>query len=241
MKKKESSSKDTSSIKQSKVPLYVSIAIVVIVVGSYFFVPSVNQFFSEAWDVLTSDDEAKIKSWIDQFGVMGPLVIIIAMTLQMFLLVIPTPLLMVVSVLAYGAIGGGILILVSVFVASSIGYAIGAYLGTPVVERLLGRKTEEKIASFIEDYGFWTVIVTRLSPFLSNDAISLIGGMLRMGYWRFIAATMAGIFPLTVLIAYLGQNIERLKTGLIWGSIISIVLFAAFVWWDKQRSKKNNN
>lgn len=240
MKKKESSFKDSPNIKQSKAPLYISIAIIVIVVGSYFLVPSVNQFFSEAWDVLTSDDERRIKNWVDQFGVMGPLVIILAMTLQMFLLVIPTPLLMVVSVLAYGEVGGALLILAAVFVASSFGYIIGAYLGTPIVDKILGRKTEENIASFIEDYGFWTVIVTRISPFLSNDAISLIGGMLRMGYWRFIGATMIGIFPLTVVIAYLGQDINRLKTGLIWGSVISIVLFVAFVWWDKQRSKKHH-
>lgn len=233
----EESSKESPTIKQSKAPLYISLAIVIIVVASYFVIPAVNDFFSNAWEVLTSDDEERIRNWISQFGILGPLVIILAMALQMFLLVIPTPLLMVVSVLAYGAFLGAALILVAVFCASSVGYAIGAYLGTPVVEKIIGRKTEEKIASFIDDYGFWTVIVTRVSPFLSNDAISLIAGMLRMGYWRFIAATMAGIFPLTVLIAYLGQDIDRLKSGLIWGSIISIVLFVAFVWWDKQRDK----
>lgn len=233
----EESSKETPTIKQSKAPIYISLGIVLIVVLSYFFIPSVNNFFSDAWEVLTSDDEGRIKTWISQFGILGPLVIILAMTLQMFLLVIPTPLLMIVSVLAYGAFLGALLILVAVFCASSVGYSIGAYLGTPVVDKIVGKKTEENIASFIDDYGFWTVIVTRLSPFLSNDAISLIGGMLRMGYWRFIAATMAGILPLTILIAYLGRDIDRLKSGLIWGSIISIVLFACFIWWDKQREK----
>lgn len=237
MNKTEESSTETPTIKQSKAPLYVSLAIITIAIVSYFFIPAVNEFFSNAWEVLTSDDEERIRSWISQFGILGPLIIILAMTLQMFLLVIPTPLLMVVSVLAYGAFLGAALILIAVFCASSVGYIIGAYLGTPVVEKIIGRKTEENIASFIDDYGFWTVIVTRLSPFLSNDAISLIGGMLRMGYWRFIAATMAGILPLTVLIAYLGEDIDRLKSGLIWGSIISIVLFVAFVWWDKQRHK----
>lgn len=238
MSKIEESFTDTPTIRQSKAPLYISIAIVVLVVASYFLIPAVNDFFSNAWDVLTSDDEARIRNWIGQFGLLGPLVIILAMTLQMFLLVIPTPLLMVVSVLAYGAFLGAILILVAVFCASSAGYAIGAYLGTPVVDKIVGKKTEESIAKFIDDYGFWTVIVTRLSPFLSNDAISLIGGMLRMGYWRFMAATMAGILPLTILIAYLGQDIDRLKSGLIWGSVVSIVLFIGFVWWDKQRNKK---
>lgn len=237
MSTKEVTSRDSSTIKQSKAPLYISIAIIVGAIAAYFLVPSVNQFFTEAWNVLTSDDEQKVKDWVGQFGFGGPLVIIAAMTLQMFLLVIPTPLLMIVSVLAYGPFWGALLILIAVFVASSAGYFIGAYFGPPLVEKIIGEKSEKKIASFIDDYGFWTVIVTRISPFLSNDAISLIAGTLRMGYWRFIGATIIGILPLAILIAYLGKDINRLKSGLIWGSIISVILFIAFVWWDKSRNK----
>lgn len=228
---------DTPSVKQSKAPLYISLGIIAALVLSYFLIPGVQDFFNNAWSVLTSDDEQRIKTWIDQFGFWGPLVIVAAMILQMFLIVIPTPLLMVVSVLAYGPIWGALLILGAVFCASSIGYSIGAYLGPPIVEKILGKKSEKKVASFINDYGFWAVIVTRLSPFLSNDAISFVGGMLRMGYWKFISATLIGISPLAILIAYLGENHQRLKNGLLWGSIISIVLFIAYVWWDKKRKK----
>lgn len=237
MRKKEGASSDNATVKKSKAPLYISVALLLGAVAAYFFIPAVNEFFKEAWQVLTSDDEQKVQEWVDQFGVGGPLVIILAMTLQMFLLVIPTPLLMIVSVLAYGPFWGCVLIIAAIFVASSTGYLIGAYFGPPLVEKIVGQKTEKKIADFIDDYGFWTVIVTRVSPFLSNDAISLIAGTLRMGYWRFIGATVAGILPLAILIAYLGKEIERLKTGLIWGSIISIILFVLFVWWDKNRRK----
>lgn len=228
-------------VHQSKWPLYLSLALLAGLVLAYFFTPSVNDFFKEAWSVLTSGEEQRVKSWVDQFGWWGPFVIIMAMIAQMFLLVIPTPLLMVVTVLAYGPYGGTAIILAAVFCASSIGYMLGAYLGTPLIERLLGTKSEKKVIGFIENYGFWAVIVTRLSPFLSNDAISFVGGMLRMGYWRFIGATMLGIFPLTVLIAYLGENSDRLKTGLIWVSIISLIGFIGYVWWDKKRKKKKES
>lgn len=228
----------TPSVKQSKAPLYISLGIIAALVLSYLLIPGMQDFFDEAWQVLTSDDEKRVKNWVDQFGFWGPIVIIAAMILQMFLIVIPTPLLMVVSVLAYGPIFGALIILAAVFCASSIGYMIGAYLGPPIVEKILGAKSEKKVESFIEDYGFWAVVVTRISPFLSNDAISFVGGMLRMGYWRFIGATLLGITPLTILVAYLGQNINRLKNGLIWGSVISIILFVIYVWWDRKRRKK---
>src|SRR5690554_359322 len=221
--------------KQTKIPLYASILLVVSIVLTYFFVPAVNQFISEAWDALSSGNEQRVSEWVSQFSWWGPLIIVLAMIVQMFLLVIPTPLLMVVSVIAYGPVKGAIIVLVAIFVASSVAYGIGAYFGTPIINRLLGAKSRDKVQGFLQDYGFWAVIITRLSPFLSNDAISLVAGILKMGYWRFIGATLLGITPLTILIAYLGENNDRLINGLIWVSVASLIGFLLYIWWDKKR------
>lgn len=228
---------ETTSVKQSKLPLYISVTIIALVILSYFFIPAVKEFLDDAWNALTSGDDQQTEAWVSQFGFWGPFFIVLAMIVQMFLIVIPTPILMVVSIIAYGPVWGSLLLFLAIFLSSSIGYFIGRYFGPAIVEKLIGRKTEEKIEDFIERYGFWTVIVVRLSPFLSNDAISFVGGILRMGYWRFIGATMLGIAPLIVFIAYLGGDYERLKSGLIWTSIVCLVLFIAFVWWDKKRRK----
>ncbi len=231
---------EAPSVKQSKLPLYISLGIIAAVVLSYFFIPSVKEFLDEAWKALSSGNDEETEAWVSQFGYWGPILIIVAMVVQMFLIVIPTPVLMVVAIISYGPIWGSVILLAAIYIASSLGYFIGRYFGPVLVEKLIGRKTDKKITSFIEEYGFWTVIVVRLSPFLSNDAISFVGGVLRMGYWKFMGATMLGITPLIFFIAYLGGDYERLKTGLIWGSIICLVLFVAFVWWDKKRDKKHH-
>ena len=226
---------ETASVKQSKVPLYISIGIIVSLILSYFLIPGVQSFLNEAWSTLTSDDSARIKAWVGNFGWFGPVVLVLAMTAQMFLLVIPTIALMVVSVLAYGPVWGSSIILIAVFIASSVGYFIGRYFGPVIVEKLIGHKTERKIGDFIEDYGFWAVIVTRLNPFLSNDAISFVGGILKMGYWKFIGATLIGIAPLTFFIAVIGKSTDALTTGLLWGSVVSLILFGMYVYWDKRK------
>ncbi|NJW55477.1 TVP38/TMEM64 family protein, partial [Salinimicrobium sp. CDJ15-91] len=113
---------ETASVKQSKLPLYVSAAIIISLVLAYFFIPGVQAWLSEAWNVLTSDDEVRIQAWVADFGWFGPVVLVLAMIAQMFLLVIPTILLMVVSVLAYGPVWGSFIILAAVFSASSVGY-----------------------------------------------------------------------------------------------------------------------
>lgn len=229
---------ETTSVKKSKAPLIISGIIIASLFLSYFFIPGVEQFFTEAWDVLTSNDEKRIEEWVSDFGWMGPSILILAMVAQMFLLVIPSIALMVVSVLAYGPFFGSLIIFAAIFTASSVGYFIGRYFGPVIVQKLIGPKNENKIEDFIEDYGFWAVIVTRINPFLSNDAISFVGGILKMGYWRFIGATLLGIAPLTIFIAVIGKSTDGLKTGLLWGSIVSLLIFILYVWWDKKKRNK---
>ncbi|NJX13885.1 TVP38/TMEM64 family protein [Tamlana crocina] len=222
---------------KSNLTLYVSLCILGCILASYFLVPDVEIFLNESWDVLTSDDETRIKNWIKNFGWLGPIVLIAAMILQMFLLVIPSVLLMVVSILAYGPFWGSSIVLASVFTASTIGYIIGKYLGENFILKFLGRKTENKIKSFIDNYGVWAVFITRLNPFLSNDAVSFIGGLLKMNYWKFIGATLGGILPLTIFIAVIGRNTQSLKSGLLWGSLICLLLLGIYIFWDKKKKQ----
>ena len=228
---------ENASVKKSKAPLYISIFIIITFGLAYFFIPEVQNFLNNAWETLTSNDEKRIRSWVSDFGWIGPLVLVLTMVLQMFLLVIPSIALMVVSILAYGPFFGSLIVYTAIFAASTVGYFIGRYFGPVIVKKVIGHKTERKIGHFLDDYGFWAVIVTRLNPLLSNDAISFVAGILKMGYWRFIGATLAGISPLIIFIAVLGESTDGLKTGLLWGSILSLILFLVYVWWDKKRKK----
>ena len=221
-------------------PKIVSALLVVGVVLAYFFIPEVEQFLNKAWSVLTSGDEKRIEDWVSGFGWAGPVILIVAMVAQMFLIVIPSIALMVVCVLAYGPIWGSLLVLVSIFSASSIGYLLGKTFGSRLIGNLLGSETEEKLEDFIADYGFWAIAITRLNPFLSNDAISFVGGILNMNYFKFIAATLAGIAPLTLFIAIMGESSDGLKNGLLWGSLVSLAIFIGYVWWNKKRNKNTN-
>ncbi|WP_417887885.1 TVP38/TMEM64 family protein [Zunongwangia sp.] len=232
---------ETTSVSKSKAPLYVSVVLILLIIAAYFFIPSVQEFLNNSWNVLTSGDEQKIKEWVDGFGWLGPVVLILAMIAQMFLIVIPSLALMVVSIIAYGPIWGSLIVFGAVFSASSIGYFIGRYFGPVIVKKLIGENNEKKIADFIDDYGFWAIIVTRINPFLSNDAISFVGGILKMNYWKFIGATLVGIAPLTIFIAILGRDTDQLKTGLLWGSIFSLLIFGAYVWWDKKKRKNKKS
>lgn len=53
---------EAPSVKQSKLPLYISIGIVAAVILSYFFIPSVREFLDEAWAALSSGDDSKTEA-----------------------------------------------------------------------------------------------------------------------------------------------------------------------------------
>lgn len=224
---------------QSKWPLIISGIIIGATILSYFVIPAVNDFLTEAYEVLTSEDEERISAWVDNLGIWGPLFVIITMSLQMFLLVIPSPLLIIISVLAFGPIWGSLLAIVAVAVASTIGFFIGKYIGEMIIIKLIGEKKEKKLSFYVDRYGTWAVFITRITPLLSNDAISFVSGILHMSYWKFIAATLAGIIPLVVLIAWFGESNDRLRNGLIWVSAISIVVLVIYIIIDRKKNPVN--
>src|SRR5690606_41383419 len=115
---------ETTSVKKSKAPLYTSGLIVVAVILAYIFIAPVREFLQEAWQTLSSGDEQSIERWDSQFGLVGPVVIILAMILQMFLLIIPTIAPMAVAILAYGTYRGSRIVFAAIFEASTVGNII---------------------------------------------------------------------------------------------------------------------
>ncbi len=221
--------------------MIVSAAVIVVLVGSYWLFPDYKGFVDEMFTVLTSDDPERIEAWVEDFGWIGPALIIVLMTAQMFLIVIPSWILMVIAVLAYGQLWGTLISVGAVLLASTVGYFIGSAVGTHTVSKLLGEKTERRVRIEACRYGTWAVIISRLSPLFSNDAISFVGGLLKMGYLRFILATLAGILPLALLIAVFGEDASSMKTGLIWISIISLLGLVAKIIYDKRKAKRSDD
>lgn len=232
------SHQSTDSTKESKWPLFLTGIIIGGLIISYFIFPEFKQSLKEGWDVLLSGDKGKISDWVNQFGFWGPFFIVLAMVAQMFLVVVNVVLLMLVAILAYGPVWGSVIAVVAVLVASTVGYIIGKSVGEAGVKKLIGNKTQQKVSDFMDRYGLWAIIIARISPFLSNDAVSFVAGFATMRYWQFILATFAGIVPLTVLLAWLGENNDRLKSGLIWVSAVSLALFIGYVLYDKYVRKK---
>lgn len=215
----------------------VPIGLLAVLVGLYFVAPGYREFVDRAYRLISSGESERLRDWVQGFGFWGPLLIFVMMLAQTLLAFIPSLLLLVVAVLAYGPLWGFLLAWAGLLLAAVMAYFIGRALGPVTVARLIGREAEKRIGSYVERYGMWGIIAARISPVLSNDAVSFAAGLLRMNFFRFALATSLGILPLTALVAFLGEDIDRLKSALIWISVVSLFAFVLWVVYDQRRRR----
>jgi uncharacterized membrane protein YdjX (TVP38/TMEM64 family) len=221
--------------KTSKLPLIISFSAIALLVAWYFIFPAFKSDVDEAFQVLTSGDQDRIRDWVSQFGIWGPIVIIVSLVMQMFMLIVPNILLIMISILSYGPVWGALLAWFGVFLASTVGYMIGNKLSPVVVHRLVSSKTQRKLKEFIRAYGMKAIIVLRLSTF-SNDGLSFVAGLLNMKYRRFITATLIGITPIITVFAIFGKN-GRIEKGILWVGVTLVVGLVIYIVIDSRRKK----
>ena len=219
-----------------KLPFLISVSLLSSVVILYLIIPSFRDFVKQAFDVLTSDDETLIKQWVSKFKMAGPLTLILLMVIQMFLFVVPNVFVMMVAIVSYGPVWGAVISFLGVFASSSVGYLIGKYLGPLTVQKLMSDKVRNNTAQFIKRYGVTAIAITRISSF-SNDSLSIVAGLLKMSYRKYILATLIGITPLIVLLAIYGKNGKILKS-LIWIAAISLVILVIYIFLNEKKRRR---
>lgn len=168
-----------------------------------------------------------VQRYADNLGVLGPVFILLLAIAQVFLAVVPSPLLLVLSIALYGSIGA-ILGYVALFVSSIVGYGVGRWAGA-------GIDVQDRWVDLVNRYGALGVLVTRASPLLSMDAVSIASGALKMSTERFVFATLIGLVPLCALAFWYGRSVTEPNALLVVYTVVLLVGPLLFVVWDRNR------
>jgi len=219
-------------------PIIITVFIISGLILCWFLSPNIKSVSKEAWDVLCSGNREQLRDWVSQFGTAGVIFLFFFFLVQMFAFVIPSWALVIVSVLAYGPVIGGIVALAGSVLAASVAYWIGRLFSEFTIKKLLEQRAEKKMRVYLQRYDFWVVVIFKMAPFLSNDIISYTAGLVSMSFPRFLLASVVGTSPLVILIAFLGETNERLWNGFFLVSVISIIGFIIYVWWDQRQQAK---
>ena len=208
----------------------------------YLVVPSVNSWINHAASVLGSANVDAVIAYIRSFG---PYAMAFSFFLMVFSsLIAPLPAFMITlsNAAIFGWWQGAILSWSSAMVGSALCFLLSRGLGRDVVERFAGKGALAGVEGYFEKYGTKTILVCRLLPFVSFDAVSSFAGLTPMKFWPFVLATGLGQTPATIVYSYVGGMLTGgariMMTGLLCLFALSILATIFKQLYTERQTKK---
>ncbi len=185
--------------------LVIGVSIVAGLVGLYWLLAQGGTL-----DILT--EHAAFREWVEGLGPLGPLAIVVTMTVAIVLSPIPSAPIALASGAAYGHIWGTIYVLVGAELGALVAFLLARLLGYELLHRWLGDRLSMGILGS-QNTLMAIIFVSRLLPFVSFDLISYAAGLTTMSFWRFAVATLAGIIPASFLLAHFGNELASAEAS----------------------------
>ena len=209
-----------------------NLVILLVVVGIFLFLYSKSARFQMhmqfIWKVLTHGDLSSLKEYLLAWGPWAPAVSAFIMVFQSVLAPLPAFIVTVVNGWLFGAFWGTLLSWSSAMAGAVLCFYIGRGFGRPAVEKFVSKKAMGFVDKFFERYGTNSVLIARLIPVVSFDAVSYVAGLTPISFWGFFVATGIGQLPATIVYSWLGQNLTTsAKIGL-WavGGVATLLVLA---------------
>lgn len=190
--------------KKTNTRRWVVLGVLILLCVLYFAVPSVNTTINKAAGVLGSANVDAVVEYIRGFG---PWAMVISFALMVFSSVVaPLPAFLITfsNAAIFGWWQGAILSWSSAMAGAAVCFFIARALGRDVVEKFAGKGALASVEGYFEKYGSRTILVCRLLPFVSFDAVSYFAGLTPVGFWAFFLATGIGQLPATIVYSYVG-------------------------------------
>lgn len=178
--------------------------IFIISILSYFFVPSINSWMNEIFNMFATGDFEVVKKFVASYGPYAAMISFLLMILQSVVAPLPAFLITFANANLFGWWQGAILSWTSAMVGAALCFYIARILGRDVVVKLTSNAALNQIDSFFGKYGRQSILIARLLPFMSFDLVSYAAGLTKMNFRSFFIATGIGQLPATIVYSYVG-------------------------------------
>jgi len=177
------------------------------------------------------------RAYIASYGALAPVVSAILMVFQSVIAPLPAFLITFANGLLFGVWWGAALSWGSAMLGAALCFFLARLLGRPIVVKVLNESVVNTSDQFFQRYGKHAVLIARLVPVISFDAISYGAGLTSMRFLWFAVATGIGQLPATLLYSYLGDRLTGSIKILFWtfGIVIAISITIGLV---KHREKQ---
>jgi len=210
---------------------WLKLGLFLLAVAIYFGVAPVHNVIQKAVVILSSVDISAMKNYILSFGIWAPVVSFLLMVFQSIAAPLPAFVITFANAALFGWLKGAILSWTSAMAGAALCYWIGKFYGRSVVEKLVTPYALKRIDRFFTRYGKYAILLARLLPFISFDAVSYAAGLTAVGFWEFFWATGIGQLPATLVYSYVGGMLvggtKMFFLGIL--SVVSLTIFAYII------------
>ena len=215
---------------------------ILLAVAAYFFIPPVQAYINRIAGVLASADVGKVVAFIRSYGAYAMAISFLLMVFQSLIAPLPAFLITFANAAVFGWWQGALLSWTSAMVGAVLCFLIARALGRDTVEKLAGKGTLKGVEAYFAKYGSKTILVCRLLPFVSFDAVSYFAGLTSIGFWSFVLATGLGQLPATIVYSYVGGmltgGVKYFVTALLCIFALSgIVVIIKGLYTERQKAK----
>lgn len=174
-------------------------------------------------------DREAVAAYLDQFGILAPLLLGIILVLQVIVAAIPGHALMVGGGYVFGFFPAFCISLVTTVLGSQIGFMLARWAGRPLVEKLAPVEVLDKWYDVSAKKGLLFFMFAFMIPIFPADVMNYIAGLSSLSARRFFCANLIGRLPGVVLMTAVGAYGFQLSLTA-WIGIVAagVVMFTAW-------------
>ncbi|SHI00066.1 TVP38/TMEM64 family protein [Desulfofustis glycolicus] len=183
-------------------------------------------------------NENDLQKSISEFGWKGPLVLMMLMAGAIVISPLPSAPIALASGALYGHTWGTVYVAAGAVAGALIAFSLARELGRAKAQKWLGERLSMRLPSS-QNGLMLAIFIFRLVPFISFDIVSYAAGLTDISWWRFSLATVAGVIPVSFLLAHFGKEMvgggtrQTVITVLVLGLLTAIPVILA-----KRRKKR---
>lgn len=179
--------------------------------------------------------EAWVRGTVTALGMAGPLALIGLMVLAIVASPIPSGPIAVAAGALYGTLWGGAFVVIGALLGAFAAFGAARYLGFDAVRRSTNPVLKYIAAPRSQKSLMLIVFGSRLTPFISFDAVSYAAGITCLSFGRFALATFLGVRPICFALAAMGAGMSDSGADWMWivvlgGGITLLPVVGKWVW-----------
>jgi uncharacterized membrane protein YdjX (TVP38/TMEM64 family) len=135
----------------------------------------------------------------------------------------PAEFITVTNGMVFGFAKGVAVTWIGAMAGAVLAFGLARSLGRPFVLKKLSENQEHRLEEWIDLLGTDTLLIGRFIPAISFNLMNYGAGLSPVSWWTFLWTTGLGILPLTILMVWAGERIDKIP---LWAW--ALLLLAAF-------------